>query len=140
MYHAIVGQNKLPLATFQLSDKSEQCYDLMHKIMNEHLDELGITWRDGILVHADYEIGLRNSIKNGIPGSTIVGCTFHWSQALNRRADMNMKNLRIGKGKDSKKFCKWLDAVRTLPLSEFCKISNFKQLFQFPEMKLNGCG
>ena len=126
MFHAIVGKNKVPVASFLLNDKSEDVYDLMMEIINEHVDRLKLQWRADVKVHVDFERALRNACLKGIPTCQIIGCCFHFSQALNRQADVNMRMLRRGKCAQSRKFKTWLALVRNLPLSEL----NNKQLIE----------
>lgn len=88
------------------------------EIINEHVERLQLKWRSDVKVHVDFERALRNACLKGIPTCKIIGCCFHFSQALNRQADVNMRELRRGKCVQSRRFKSWLALVRNLPLSE----------------------
>lgn len=119
MIHGLAGVNKVPLVSFLLTDKCEETYDLMMSMLSKDMAALGLSFHPDLQVHCDYEIGLRNALKKAITQSTVVGCLFHFSQAINRKCDSTMKCLRNDKGDKNDVFRTWLDRVRHLPLCKF---------------------
>ena len=143
MIHGIVGKNKMPLVSCQLSDKTEETYDLMWFMINKFMASLGLKWRADVKVHADFEVALRKAAIKGTATTddALVGCTFHLGQALTRHADKNMKALRYKEGPEGDAYRTYLSRLHQMPLSTFLnqKLIHFTKL-QYPVTMPNGLG
>lgn len=97
--------NVVPLLYALLSDKKQSTYFALFEILRSQLK-----W-DPRKIHCDFEISLLNSIKQFCTTITIVGCYYHWSQCIWRKA----KSLGLSKTK-SKKDKRIVSLCSVLPL------------------------
>lgn len=98
--------NVLPLIFALLPDKKESTYKTLFQLIKSQLPD----WSPKKL-HCDYEIAAINAIRDVIPDVQIIGCFYHWSRALWRKAKM----LGVVKSKAQKRIISLTVALALLP-------------------------
>lgn len=97
--------NAVPLVYALLSDKKQSTYFALFEILKSQLN-----W-DPQILHCDFEMSILNSIEQFCPTVKIVGCYYHWSRCIWRKA----KKLGISKTK-SKRDKRTICLCSVLPL------------------------
>jgi hypothetical protein len=93
--------NVKPLLYALLSDKSSETYvTLFHLIKSQFPD-----WEPQ-KYHCDFELAALNAVQDVFPAVTVVGCYYHWSQAMWRKGKKT-----FDKNKGSKKVSGFMFSV-----------------------------
>ena len=85
----------VPVGYIIMSGKSQADYTGVFKELKAFMEADGSTWK---LKRAmvDYEIALRNALKEVFPAIKLQGCWFHYCQAIYRRVKkLNLENIYI---------------------------------------------
>lgn len=72
-----ITTNVKPILYALLSDKSSETYVTLFNLLKSQFPD----WQPQ-KYHCDFELAALNAIQNVFPGITVVGCYFHWSQAM----------------------------------------------------------
>ena len=73
----------MPLAFIILSSKSEEIYnEVFYKIITLVKAHTDLKSFDKVKIMSDFEIGLRNAIKNNFESCLLDGCYFHYCKAI----------------------------------------------------------
>lgn len=69
--------------------KTQKCYTAIFQYINSSIFSL-----NPIVIISDYERGLRNSIRTVFPDAKMLGCWFHFCQAIRKKMVNKFKALR----------------------------------------------
>ena len=85
--HADVGGQLFPLVFALLPNKTQRTHTRFFTLLKDTIDE-----RDFVLnpetVMLDFEVAVRNAITEVFPMSTLLGCFFHFTQCIWKKAQV----------------------------------------------------
>ena len=85
--HADVGGQLFPLVFALLPNKTQRTHTRFFTLLKDTIDE-----RDFVLnpetVMLDFEVAVRNAITEEFPMSTLLGCFFHFTQCIWKKAQV----------------------------------------------------
>lgn len=70
-----------PFVYVLMTNKTEKCYEHVFRYINENVFDLNCT-----TFTTDYEVAMRNAIRNIYPRSNQIACYFHFTQAVKKNA------------------------------------------------------
>ena len=83
--HAVVGGQLFPLVFALLPNKTQRTYTIFFTLLKDTIAE-----RDFVLnpetVMLDFEVAARNAVTEVFPMSTLLGCFFHFTQCIWKKA------------------------------------------------------
>lgn len=107
-------QNKpRPLIYVAMQGKSATDYEAVFKYLRDSILSFDGTTREPKQATSDFEKALRNAIKEVWKGIDLIGCYFHYTQALGRNAGSKIK-----KGKVHKKILWFFKRLALLPIEK----------------------
>lgn len=115
-----------------MSNRTTAAYKSVFKYIHEHLLPLNAK---GIIT--DFEMALRSSLRSIVPDTMLLGCWFHYSQALRRKvASIPLLFKLIKKDERARELYRFFQCLALLPADKidpaFTQVAH-KALQSFPE-------
>lgn len=117
--HCWLFQQMFPAVFVLLGEKTEKVYKKTLSLLKEACLERGIILNPETLV-CDFELASINAFKLGlsikVPGIKVLGCQFHYAQAIRRKVDTIGLKIQYSTNDDIQFFIKSFIALSMVPL------------------------
>ncbi|CAF0726925.1 unnamed protein product [Brachionus calyciflorus] len=113
--HSWIFSQMFPSVYVLLGQKSERIYKKMLFLLKEACFEHGIILNFETLV-SDFELASINAFKFHFPNIKVIGCQYHYAQAIRRNVDTNGLKIAYNSNDDIQYFIKSFIALSMVPL------------------------